>query len=244
MEKSTEIELTADRSTTPAPASLLKRLPAGDRPRERLLRSGASVLSDAELLAVLLRIGRPGLSALEMGRELLDERGGLAGLMGADKSALRRRGLGAAKAATLLAAIELGRRLARTQISRSDPMDRPEAVADYLMLRYGSRDQEVMGALHLDVRNRLIAEGEIYRGTLSRTVVEPRAILKEALLRSASGIILFHTHPSGDPSPSVEDLAFTRRMVNAGELLGIRILDHMILGDAGSWVSLQRRGAW
>ena len=225
-------------------ATLLQRMPPQERPRERLLRSGSATLSDAELLAVLLRTGRPGVSAIEMAQELLAERGGLGGLLRAQPSALRRRGLGAAKSATVLAAIELGRRLARARMPRRDLLDRPDVVASYLALRYVQPDQEVMGALYLDVRNRLIAESDIYRGTLSRAAVEPRAILKEGLLRSASGFVLFHTHPSGDPSPSAEDLAFTRRMAEAGELIGVELLDHLILGSAGRWVSLGRRGAW
>ncbi len=224
--------------------SQLKSLPLEERPREKLLSSGGATLSDAELVAVLLRTGRPGLSAIEMGQQLLAERGGLAGLLQSGPSTLRRRGLGQAKAATLLAAIELGRRLARTRMPRRDLLDRPDAVANYLSLRYVQQDQEVMGALYLDVRNRLISESDIYRGTLSRAAVEPRAILKEGLLLSASGFILFHTHPSGDPSPSAEDLSFTRRLCEAGELLGIKLLDHLILGNSGRWVSLGRRGAW
>lgn len=225
-------------------ATQIKALPAEDRPREKLLRSGAAALSDAELIAVLLRTGRPGLSAIEMGQELLSERGGLVGLLRDGGVTLRRRGIGEAKAATLLAAVELGRRLARARMPRRDLLDRPDAVASYLSLRYVQPDQEVMGALYLDVRNRLIAESDIYRGTLSRAAVEPRVILKEGLLRSASGIVLFHTHPSGDPSPSAEDLAFTRRLSEAGELVGIKLLDHLILGSAGRWVSLGRRAAW
>ncbi len=228
----------------PSANTLLTKLPENERPRERLLHSGGAALSDAELLAILLRTGRPGLSAIEMGQELIAERGGLGGLLRADVTKLKRRGLGDAKAATLLAAIELGRRLARVRMPRRDLLDRPDAVASYLSLRYAQEDQEVMGALYLDVRNRLIAESDIYRGTLSRAAVEPRAILKEGLLHSASGFILFHTHPSGDPSPSAEDLTFTRRMAEAGELLGVKLLDHMILGSAGRWVSLGRRGAW
>ncbi len=228
----------------PTSTTLLKNLPAHERPRERLLHAGGAALSDAELLAVLLRTGRPGMSAIEMGQELIAERGGLGGLLLTDPAKLRRPGLGAAKSATLLAAIELGRRLARVRMPRRDLLDRPDAVASYLGLRYAQEDQEVMGALYLDVRNRLIAESDIYRGTLSRAAVEPRAILKEGLLHSASGFILFHTHPSGDPSPSAEDLSFTRRMSEAGELLGVKLLDHIILGSAGRWVSLGRRGAW
>ncbi|MEM7354058.1 MAG: DNA repair protein RadC [Acidobacteriota bacterium] len=225
-------------------ATSLQALPVEDRPREKLLRAGGGALSDAELIAVLLRTGRPGLSAIEMGSELLAERGGLVGLLRSGAITLRRRGLGEAKAATLLAAIELGRRLARARMPRRDLLDRPDAVANYLSLRYVQQDQEVMGALYLDVRNRLIAESDIYRGTLSRAAVEPRAILKEGLLRSASGFVLFHTHPSGDPSPSTEDIAFTRRLSEAGKLVGIKLLDHLILGSGGRWVSLGRRGAW
>jgi len=224
--------------------SLLQRIPLAERPRERLLRSGGSALSDSEVVAVLLRVGRPGLSALEMAQEVLDERGGLAGLLTADLSSLRRNGLGEAKAAAVLAAVELGRRLARAQIHRGDDLDDPVAVAEYLMLRYPPGDQEVMGALYLDVRNRLVGEGDIYRGTLSRAAVEPRAILKAGLLSSASALILFHTHPSGDPAPSLEDLEFTRRLADAGKLLGIRLVDHVILGRGGRWVSLKRRGGW
>ncbi len=222
---------------------LLSR-PREERPRERLLARGAVSLSDCELLAVLLRTGRPGLSVLQMSEELLTEAGGMAGLVAMTATRLRRPGLGGSKMATLLAAVELGRRLAYTRLVDRELLDRPEAVAGYLIMRYGGRDQEIMGALFLDVRNRLLGESEIFRGTLSRAAVEPRAIMKEALLRSASAFILFHNHPSGDPSPSVQDLRFTRRLSEAGDILGIRLIDHLILGSTGSWVSLRRRGAW
>lgn len=224
--------------------TLLKRMPQEDRPRERLLARGGRSLSDGELLAVLLRTGRPGQSALEMARELLDERGGLGGLLASDRAALRRRGLGDAKIATLLAACELGRRLARARVTARDVFDHPAAVASYLSIRYASSDQEVLGALYLDGGNRLIAESDIFRGTLARASVEPRPILKEGLLRSATGMVVFHNHPSGDPTPSAEDVEFTRRLADAGELVGIRLVDHLILGSAGRWISLQRRGAW
>jgi DNA repair protein RadC len=227
-----------------ASAALIREIPAHDRPRERLLREGGGALADAELLAVLLRTGCAGASALDLGRELLTAAGGLAGLATLDPGALRRRGLGAAKAAGLLAAVELSRRLARAELPDRLPLAHPEAVARYLLLRYAERDQEVMGALFLDVRNRLLGEAELFRGTLARAAVEPRAILKQALLRSAAGVLLFHTHPSGDPSPSAEDLAFTRRLAEAGELLGVRLLDHLVLGSGHRWVSLSRRGGW
>ena len=227
-----------------AVAQLIRELPPDERPRERLLAHGARSLGDAELVAVLLRTGRPGASALEVARETLGAVGGLAGLAAHGAPALLRKGLGAAKAATLLAATEVGRRLARTDAVERTPLANPAAVASYLVLRYGVRDQEVMGALYLDTRNRLLAERELYRGTLNRAAVEPRQILKEGLLHGAAGCLLFHTHPSGDPSPSAEDLAFTRRIAEAGEVVGIRLVDHLVLGTVGRWISLRERGAW
>jgi DNA repair protein RadC len=223
---------------------LIAELPAEERPRERLLQHGAQVASEAELIAILLRTGRRGASALAVARELLEGCGGLVGLRGANLPALRRRGLGAAKAATLLAALEIARRLARSDLPDRLSMSRPQAAARYLALRYGRPDQEVMGALYLDTRHRLIAESEIFRGTINRAAVEPRAILKEGLLRGATGFLLFHTHPSGDPSPSAEDVAFTRRLAEAGEIVGISLVDHLILGGASRWISLRERGAW
>lgn len=224
--------------------SLIKQLPEQDRPRERLLRKGGRALSDAELLAVLLRTGRPGRSALEMADDLLEERGGLAGLLASERATLRREGLGDAKVATLLAACELGRRLARSRVANHSVLDRPAAVAAYLAIRYGSLDQEVLGALYLDPRHRLIAESEHFRGTFSKASVEPRAILKEGLLRSASGMMLFHNHPSGNTKPSFDDIEFTGRMAQAGELVGIRLVDHLILGRGGQWLSLRQAHPW
>jgi DNA repair protein RadC len=223
---------------------LIGDLPQGERPRERLLEQGSASLSEAELIAVLLRTGTAGKSALAMASELLREFGGLSGIASRTFHEIRRPGLGRAKAATLLAGIELGRRLARAQIPERRPMSRPGDVVSYLALRYGLRDQEIMGALFVDARNRLLGERELYRGTLCRTVVEPREVLKEGLLRGAAGVVLFHTHPSGDPSPSSEDVLFTRRMAEAGEVVGVRLLDHLILGHGGTWESLKERGAW
>lgn len=224
--------------------SLIRELPESERPRERLLKHGSETLSDPELVAVLLRTGVRGISAVQMARELLQETGGLSGLVALTFQSLRRNGLGPAKAATLLAALEIASRVAREQLPEREPLTRPAEVARYLALRYWARDQEVMGALFLDARSRLLGEKELFRGTLDRAIAEPREILKEALLRGAAGVILFHTHPSGDPSPSPEDLTFTRRMRDAGELVGVRLLDHFILGSAGRWVSLKQRGAF
>ncbi len=217
-----------------------------ERPDERLWRSGPEALSDAELVAVLIGDGRSSRSEhrpsdLELAREVISAATGLAELTHSNDSIVRQ--LGKAKATRLVAALEFSRRLARAKMPRRELLDHPDLVADYLTLRYMQRDQEIMGALYLDVRNRLIAEREIFRGTLGRAAVEPRTILKEGLLRSAHGFILFHTHPSGDPSPSKEDLCFTRRVADAAELVEVRLLDHMILGGSGRWVSLGRRGA-
>lgn len=214
----------------------------GNGPRERLLLSGSEGLSDSELVSVVLRTGSRGSSALETARQLLADCGGLGGLVGAGGASLRRRGVGPAKSASLLAVVELARRLTRESVPRRDPMSHPGAVAEYLRLRYSRKEQEVMGALYLDSRNLLVADCEIFCGTLNRAAVEPRAILKRALLQDAAGLILFHTHPSGDPTPSAEDVAFTRRMVEAGDLLGVRLVDHLVVGDCGRWVSLRRMG--
>lgn len=225
---------------------LIRELPEGERPRERLLKQGGDSLSDSELLAVLLRTGRAGVSVLQLSMDLLRENGGLAGLLTATPHSLRRAGIGPAKAATLLAAVEVGRRLAREQFLDREPLSRPVDVSRYLALRYHTRDQEVMGALFLDARNFLLGEKEMFRGTLSRMSVEPREILRECLQRGAVSVYLFHTHPSGDPSPSAEDLLFTRRMAEAAEIVGVRLVDHVILGCQGRWVSLRERagGAW
>ncbi|HKI85750.1 MAG TPA: DNA repair protein RadC [Thermoanaerobaculia bacterium] len=223
---------------------LLRELADDERPRERLLALGGRALSDTELVAVLLGSGRRGASALTLAREVLCMVGGLAGLLGSEPSTLRSPGLGPAKRSSLLAAVEIGRRLARAELPERSPMTRPAAVARYLTLCYRRFDQEVMGALYLDSRHRLLEERELYRGTLNRAAVEPRGILKQALLVGAAAIVLFHTHPSGDPSPSAEDLAFTRRVSEAAEILGLRLIDHLILGIGDRWVSLAERGAW
>jgi DNA repair protein RadC len=204
------------------------------RARQRLRNFDARSLSHEELLGLLLR----GPYAQERAQEILQ--GGLVGLM----QPAPRAEFGEANMVIVLAVAELARRLARLRIPQRRLLDRTDLVADYLYLRYHDPDHEILGALYLDCTNRLLAEGEVYRGTQHRSAVEPRGILKPALLHSASAMVLFHTHPSGCPAPSAEDLGFTRQMAAAGELIGIRLLDHIILGDAGRWVSLKKRGTW
>jgi DNA repair protein RadC len=188
-----------------------------------------------------------GVSAIQLAMDLLLQNGGLGGLLTATPHSLRRTGIGPAKAAALLAAVEIGRRLAGEQLLDREPLSRPRDVARYLALRYHTSDQEVMGALFLDARSHLLGEREFFRGTMSRISVEPREILRECLQRGAVAIYLFHTHPSGDPSPSAEDILFTRRMEEAAEIVGLRLADHVVLGSQGRWASLKERrekGAW
>lgn len=222
----------------------MEDVPTEERPRERLLACGSHAISDVELIAVLLRTGTPGTSALRLAHDVMRERGGLAGLLDTEPAHLRRFGLGPAKAASVMAAVEVGRRIAHLDLPDRNPMERPDAVARFIAMRYGRRFQEVVGALYLDARNRLVAHQELYRGTISRAVVEPRAVLVEALLRAASGVVLFHTHPSGDPTPSAEDLLFTRRLAESGEVVGVALVDHLVVAHGGRWVSLKERGAW
>jgi DNA repair protein RadC len=224
-------------------ANMICELPETERPRERLLHQGSGALSDTELLAVLLRTGKVGVSVLSLASELLLESGGLSGLLEVTPAFLRRSGIGPAKAASLLAALEIARRVAKGEMPARDPLSDAARTARYLSMRYRQKDQEVMGALFVDGRHRILGEKEIFRGTLQRITVEPREVLKECLMRGAAAFILFHTHPSGDPAPSAEDIAFTRRMADAADALGVAMLDHLILGS-GKWVSLKERGVW
>lgn len=199
-------------------------------------------LPDCELLGLLLGRGRVQGESIRLARELLGEGSGLFALPGASRALLRHYGLRDCQAFAVLAACEIGRRLARQRIPVRRPLTRTKEIARFLLLRYQQRDQEVMGALFLDVRRRLLGDQEIFRGTLHRVVVEPREILKQCLLRGASGVVIFHTHPSGDPTPSAEDLMFTQRMAQAAAVVGVELLDHFVLGAAGRWVSLKNYG--
>ena len=225
----------------PPDGYLIREMSPRDRPRERLLQGGAGQLSDRELVAVLLRTGCPGSSVLSIAGELLHERGGLAGLLDTAPEELQRDGLGPAKAATLLAAVEIGRRLSSSRLLRRR-IRRPDEVARHVRLAYSRKDQEVMGALYVDSRGRVVAERELYRGTIARALVEPREVLKHAFLTGASGLILFHTHPSGDPTPSLEDVEFTRHLAKACAAVDVALMDHLIVGHAGAWISLKDRG--
>lgn len=214
-----------------------------ESPLERLWRRGSRALSDAELLSVLLRSGGSSVQALEMAQGVLA--GGLAGLLHWEpERLLGQPGFGRLRAGAVLALAELTRRLARVRLPLRRLLERRDQVACYLSMRYHQVDQEVMGALYLDARSRLIEERELYRGTISRTAVEPRAVLKPAFLCGATGVVLFHTHPSGDPAPSTDDLHFTHRLHGAADLIGLIFYDHLILGTGGRFVSLSARPGW
>ena len=226
-----------DRTTLSLQATVV-----GESPRERLAVHGAGTLADPELLALCLANGQQRADTQLLAQRVLTETGGLAGLPALSFHSLVRLGLTETKAAVLLASVELARRLAFAEIPQRHPMERPAEVARYLTLTYGDQNQEVLGALFLNGCYRLLSCREIYRGTLTHAAVEPRAILKEAILAGASVIVLFHTHPSGDLQPSGEDILFTSRMVEAAATVGIRLQDHLILGELGRWVSLRQRG--
>jgi DNA repair protein RadC len=218
----------------------VRDLPPEDRPRERLARLGPAALSNRELLALLVGSGSARASALDVAENLLGA--GLRGLAGRTVGELRtERGVGSAKASRLLAALELGARLASEGRGDAPVFRTPEESARYLLPRYGSRPVETFGLLALDVRHRLKREAVVSVGCLTSSLVHPREVFQEAVVSRAAALVLFHNHPSGDPEPSADDLALTRRLVSAGTLMGIEVLDHLILG-AGRFVSLKQRG--
>jgi len=213
--------------------------PAGERPRERLLAQGAGALSDAELLAVLLRTGVRGKSAVELGRELLARFKGLGGLLGADLRGVK--GLGPAKRAQFEAAAELARRSAGERLREGDALTSPGAVRDYLRLAIADREHEVFVCLWLDAQHRVIAAEELFRGTLTQTSVYPREIVKAALRANAAAVVFAHNHPSGAAQPSRADELLTRNLVEALALVEVKVLDHFIVAGRQT-LSFAERG--
>jgi DNA repair protein RadC len=204
--------------------------PERTRPRERLVREGAQALSDPELLALLLRVGVRGKSAVELGRDILQHFGSLHGLFGASLDDVSEvHGLGMAKYAQLQAVMELARRAIAEQLQAGEAFGSPDLVRRYLRLKLGGQRHESFVVLFLDVKNRLIADRELFRGTLTQTSVYPREVVVEALSRNAAGVILAHNHPSGLPDPSEADLRLTCALSQALGLVDIRVLDHFIV---------------
>jgi DNA repair protein RadC len=209
---------------------LLKDLPLDVRPREKLLARGAGALSDAELLALLLRTGLPGKNALQMGQELVDTFGGVAGLLHTPAEALKKiKGLGPAKRAEIVAVLELARRALTSQLQEKTMFSSPQAIRDYLQLQLGSRDHEIFAVLFLDTQHRLIVLEEMFRGTLTQTSVYPREVVVRALALNAASVVLAHNHPSGSAQASRADEAITQTLKAALALVDVRVLDHFIV---------------
>lgn len=210
----------------------MKEVAPHDRPREKLERLGPSALGDNELMALVLGSGSRALDVLELSNAVLDQCGGLHGLTRAAAADLRRiPGVGGARAAQVLAAVELGRRtLVRTHADRPR-LNTTRLLASYLLPQHGSRPVEQFGIVLLDTKHRLLQIQLVSTGSLDSTVAHPREVFREAIAGRAAAIVLFHNHPSGDPHPSADDVALTVRLVGAGEVVGIDVLDHLILAD-------------
>jgi DNA repair protein RadC len=220
----------------------IKDMPSDQRPRERLIREGSGVLSDPELLAILLRTGSSDKSAVDLATEVLSRFSGLKNLVQAgieELSAIK--GMGPVKAAQLKAALEIGRRLASAPESRRPTVRGPQDAANLVMEEMRHLDREHFCALLLNTKNQVLAKEIISIGTLNSSMVHPRELFKTAIKRSASAVILVHNHPSGDPAPSREDREITRRLQDAGSIIGIEVLDHIIIGD-NKFVSLRDKG--
>jgi DNA repair protein RadC len=220
----------------------MKAIAAHDRPREKLARVGAAALGDNEIVAIVLGQGQANASALDLANRLLAVFGSVAALTRAAHVELTRiAGIGPARAAQVLAAVELGRRsLAHTARDRAQ-MTSPRAVAEYLLPQFGNRRVEQFGILLLDTKRRVLRTTVLSVGTLDASIVHPREVFREAVGGGAAAIVLFHNHPSGDPEPSPDDTRLTERLVAAGILMGIDVLDHVILGDA-RYFSYRERG--
>ena len=221
---------------------VLKDIPRDARPREKLLALGPAALADAELIALLLRTGLPGVSVLQLAQNLLDEFKGLAGLLHAGPQDLKRvKGLGPAKRAEMAAVVELARRSLAQELTQRPLFDEPAKVRDYLCLQLAQREHEVFAVLFVDAQNRLIRCEEMFRGTLTQTSVYPREVVKRALDLNAAAVILAHNHPSGAAEPSRADEFLTQALKSALQLVDVRVLDHFVVGRAGV-VSFAERG--
>ncbi len=226
----------------PAKSSLIKDWPAGERPRERLLRGGPGQLTDAELLAILLGRGVAGVSGLDLARHLLGRFGGMRGVLNAGPAELESlHGLGPGKSAVLTAARECCCRYMGEKLAPGRTIGSPADSQEFLVARLRDRPHEVFCCIFLDNRHRVLAFEELFRGTIDSTTVYPREVVRQALQRNAAAVILAHNHPSGVPEPSDADRLITRRIRDALELMDVRLLDHFVVGD-GNCVSLASRG--
>lgn len=221
---------------------LVRDVPPDERPRERMMKMGAAALSNQELLAILLRTGTGGCSVIDLAEQILARFQGIRSLVDANIEELMAvPGIGPAKAVQLLAAIELGRRVARHRREPQGVIRSPQDAADLLMDRLRFMSQEHFVILLLDTKNQVLAEETVSIGSLNASIVHPREVFRPALKRSAASILCAHNHPSGDPTPSQEDIAVTSRLVEAGRILGIDVLDHIVIGEH-RYVSLKEQG--
>ena len=220
----------------------IKELPAGERPRERLRESGAASLSNSELLAIILRTGTAWENVLGLAARILARFGGLVGLARASFGELcAERGIGEAKAAQLKAALEVGKRLASTQPEERVVVRSPQDVANLLMAEMGFLDQEHLRVVLLNSKNQVMAVPEVYRGSVNTSLIRASELFREAVRENCPAVIVVHNHPSGDPTPSAEDVQVTEQIVTAGKLLDIEVLDHIIVGQQ-CYASLKERG--
>lgn len=216
--------------------------PEAERPRERLLAQGPGALTDAQLLAILLRIGRQRSSAVQVGMDVLERLGGVGGLARCGIEELCRvPGVGEAKAAQLKAAIELGKRALSSPLSKGTKITSSRDLFDHYHPTLRDLRHEIFKVVLLDAKHAIVRDSTVSEGSLTLSVVHPREVFKMAVKESAAAVIFLHNHPSGDPTPSQEDRALTARLVSAGEVLGIRVLDHLVVGD-GRYVSFADQG--
>lgn len=221
---------------------VMRELPPEQRPRERMLKEGATSLSDIDLLAIMLRTGTAQVSAMELAAEIIGRFRDLRALAQATVEELSAvKGVGPVKAVQVKAALELGRRLAALPAAERPVIRCPEDVCSLLMEDLRDLDREHFLALLLNTKNQVLATETISIGTLNASMVHPRELFKIAIRRSAAAVILAHNHPSGDPTPSREDISLTKRLIEAGEILGIDVLDHIIIGD-NRFTSLKSKG--
>jgi len=224
------------------PTYRIADLHESDRPRERLESLGPQALTNAELIAILLRVGVPGENAVDVGQRLLNKFGGLSGLHRAPfDELLGQHGVGEAKASQIKAAIELGRRLMLESPEERPAINSPADAAALVQYEMSALEQEHLRVILLDRRNRVLDIVEVYKGSVNSSQVRVAEIFKEAVRKNASAIVVVHNHPSGDPTPSPDDVAVTRAIVQSGKLLDIDVLDHLVIGQ-GKWVSLKERG--
>lgn len=216
--------------------------PEGERPREKLLARGTAALSDAELLAIFLRSGVAGKSAVDLARDLLGKYGSLTRLFAADRQEFCKvKGLGPAKFAQLQAVLEMARRALQEELQRCDSLNSPRVVRDYLQLLLAGRQQEVFLALFLDTQHRVIASEELFHGTLNQTSVYPREVVKRALAHNAAAVIFAHNHPSGVAEPSEADRLLTGALKQALALVDVQVLDHFVVA-LGQILSFAEQG--